>query len=167
MSHSRVVATWVPLVGASVTEALAAAVGHRIHTRRLEAPAGVVVALLIPMLVGVERRLHGAPRKLLIRTRKGAGHHSHRVLKPRIRMHRKVGEHQVGAHLLGHRIPTLRLRLRARPVAPDQDGEGQHPLGAGLRQNHPLGMRVRLRRPIMAGPVQDHRLRGVGASRTG
>lgn len=162
-SHLRVVVIWVLLAEASVTEGLVVA-GHLIHMRSLVAPVGAVAALPTRTLQGEGRHQHGDPRKLLTHTRRGAGHHSIRVPKPRTRTRKRVGGHQLG-HLLVHRTPTL---LQPRLVAPDQDGEAQRPLGVGRRQNLlALGPRVRPRRPIMVGPVQDHRHREVGATRVG
>jgi len=137
--------------------------GHLIHMRSLVAPVGG--ALLTRTLQGEGRHQHGDPRKLLTHTRRGAGHRLIRVPKPRIRTRRRVGGHRLG-HLLVHRTPTL---LRPRLAAPDQDGEAQRPLGVGQRQSLlTLGPRVRPRRPIMVGPVQDHRHREVGgATRAG
>lgn len=172
MNHLRGFATaWVLLVEALVTEDLVVvAAGHPTHTRRLaaEVEAGAVAALLIRMSLGVGRHQHGAPRKLLIRTRlTGGERRSVQVPKPQIRMHRRVGEHRAGAHLLGHRTPMLLLRTRVVVAALDQDGGVQRPLGEGRRQNrHPLS-RVRPHRLTTDGPVQHHQHREVGASRAG
>lgn len=170
MSHSRVFATaWVLLVAALVTEDLVAVVaGHLIHTPPLAVGAGAAAALPTRMLLGVGRHQHGVPRKHPIRMPREEEHRSIRVPKPQIRTRRKVGEHQAGVHLLGHRTPMLLLQTRAVVPVPEQDGGVQHPLGEGRRQNRPLGTRVRPRRRLtMGGPVQHHRRRGVGARRAG
>jgi len=154
-------------VGALVTEGLVVVVaGHPIHTLRLAAEAGVGAALPIHTPPGVGRRQHGALRKRLIHTLKGEEHRFIRVPKHQIHTRRRVGEHQAGAHLLGHRTPIL-LRIRAAVVL-DRDGAVQRPLGEARRRNHPLGTRVRPRRLTMGGLVQHHRHREVGgASRVG
>ena len=159
---------WVLLVGALVTEGLVeVAVGHPIHTLRLAVEAGAVAALPTRTPLGAGRRQHGAPRKRQIHTLKGEGHRFIRVPKPLIHTRRKVGGHQAGAHLLGHRTPML-LRMRIRAVVLDRDGVVQRPLGEARLRNHPLGTRVRRpRRLTMGGLAQHHRHREVGASRVG
>jgi hypothetical protein len=156
---------WVLLVGTLVTEALVVVVaGHPIHTLRLAAGAGAVAALPTRTPLGAGRRPHGAPRKRLIHTLKGEEHRFIRVPKPQIHTRRKVGGHQAGPHLLGHRTPML---LRIRAVVLGRDGAVQRPLGEARRRNHPLGTRVRPRRLTTGGLVQHHRHREVGASRVG
>jgi hypothetical protein len=152
-------------VGTLVTEGLVAVVaGHPIHTLHLEAEAGAVAVLPTRTPPGAGRRLLGAPRKRLTHTPKGEEHRFIRVPKPQIHTRKKVGEHQVGAHLLGHRTPML---LRIRAVVLDRDGAVQRPLGEARRRNHRLGPRARLRRLTTGGLVQLHRHREVGASRLG
>ena len=161
-SHLRVsVTAWVLLVGALVMEGLVVVVAvHLIHTLRLAAEAGAVAALPThtPLVAG--RRQHGAPRKRLIHTLKGEEHRFIRVPKPQIHTCRKVGEHQAGAHLLGHRTP---IRPRIRAVVLDRDGAVQRLLGEARRRNHPLGTRVRPHRLTTGGLVQHHRHREVGS----
>ena len=173
-SHLRVSATpWVLLVGALVMEGLVVVVaGHPIHTLRLVAEAGAVAVLPTRMPLGAGRRQHGAPRKRLIHTLKEEEHRFIRVPKPQIHTRRKVGEHQDGAHLLGHRTPMplplpLSLLLGIRAVVLDRDGAVQRPLGEAQRRNHPPGTRVRPRRLTTGGLVQHHRHREVGTSRVG
>ena len=158
---------WVLPVEALVTEDLAVVVaGHLIHTPPLAAGAGAVAALPIRMPLAAGRHQHGVLRKHLIRTPREEEHRSIQVPKPQIRTRRKVGEHQAGVHLLGHRTPMLLQQTRA--VVLDQDGGVQHLLGEGRRQNRPLGTKVRpRRRPTTGGPVQHHRHREVGARRAG
>jgi len=166
LSHLKVVAiAWVLPMGALVTEDLVVVVvGHLIHMRRLAVEAGAVAALPTHTSLGAAKRQHGALQKRLIHTLKGEEHRSIRVPKLQIRTRRKAGGHQAGAHLLGHRILTLR---RTRAVVLDQDGAVHHLLGEGRRQNRPLGTRARLRRLTTGGLVQHHRHREVGASRPG
>lgn len=166
-SHLRVVVIWALLAEASVTEGLVPVAGHQIHMRSLVAPAvGAVPVAALPTRTFQEGRRRHGDRKLLTHTRKGAGRRSIRVPRPRIRTRKRVGGHQLG-HQLVHRIPTP---LQPRLAAPDQDqdGEVQRPLGVGQRPNLlTLGTKLRPRRPIMVGPVQDHQHLGVGATRIG
>ena len=157
------VVIWVLLAEASVTEGLVPVAGRQIHMRSLVAPAvGAVAALPTRTFQREGRRRHG-DRKLLTHTQKGAGRCSIRVPKNRIRTRKRVGGHQLG-HLLVHRAPTP---LQPRLAAPDQDqdGEMQRPLWVGRRPSLlTLGTRLRLRQPILIGPVQDHQHRGVGVT---
>ena len=161
---------WVLLVGTLVTEGMVVVVaGHPIHMLRLAAEAGAVAALPTRTRLEAGRPQHGAPRKRLIHTLKGEEHRFIRVPKPQIHTRRKVGEHQAGLHLPGHRTPMLlRLRIRAVVPVPDRDGAVQHPLGEARRQNHPLGPKARRpRRLTTGGLVQHHQHREVGARRVG
>ena len=155
-SHLRADATaWVLLVGALVMEGLVVLVaGHPIHTLRLAAEAGAVAVLSTRTPLGAGRRQHGTPRKCLIHTLKGEEHRFIRVPKHQIHTRRKVGEHQGGAHLLGHRTPMpLPLLLGIRAVVLDLDGAVQRPLGEVQRRNHSLGTRVRPHQLTTSGLV--------------